>query len=206
MNVDNLCAVTKELLYDTANAYPDILLGDGGEVKIQATLFTLGFYIDREDYLKGVRIVDNVYIRHPEDACHVYKTTLYTGNIRNAVLGVEEGKIVYDRSQYHHLQPLYNEFEVLQSFDINKHVSKEDLEYILDVGWDFPIAKREPVVQKEEAKLKPKDPNDTPYWKDKGYTAMEWRQRKFFENHSTQADRDCMYVSEFDDLTAEGGL
>ena len=44
------------------------------------------------------------------------------------------------------------------------------------------------------------DTSSEPHWKMKGYKATEWRERKFFERHGTQQERDCMYISEFEEL------
>ena len=134
MNVGNLCSVTKELVYEVANMYPDYLISEEKGINIPATLFALGFYIDKGDYLKGVRVVEDVYVRTLQDPEHVYKTKLYTGVIRKAVRSVKGGKIIYKKDQYHFLKPYYEKNSVLQPNTLEKYVCPEDIKVIFKVG------------------------------------------------------------------------
>ena len=43
--------------------------------------------------------------------------------------------------------------------------------------------------------------DNTTFWKMSGYSAYEWKQRKFFERWDTQMESESMYISEFDDFT-----
>lgn len=132
----NVCSVTKELVLHTANLYKDILIQDG-VVNLHATLFALGFYIDKEDYLKGIRVVENVYVRCLDYPSKVYKTTVYNGNIRKAVSSVKNGRIFYDKENYHQLKPFYEKYEILQPFDVRPFVDEKALKDILKIGHWF---------------------------------------------------------------------
>lgn len=45
-----------------------------------------------------------------------------------------------------------------------------------------------------------KSKHEEKFWEMSGYSAMEWRERRFFEACHTQQERDAMYISEFDDF------
>lgn len=129
----NVCSVTKEFVEQTANLYKEYLIKDG-EINLYATLFALGFYIDRESYHKGVYKVEDVYVRCLDVPSKVYPTTVYNGNIRRAVKSVKNGYIKFDKHNYHCLKPIYDKYEVLQPFDVSPYVDENLLKDILEIG------------------------------------------------------------------------
>jgi hypothetical protein len=128
--VPNLASVTHELVLEVAATNPKLFIKEG-EINLSPILFFLGFYIDNNDYLKGIRIVKDIMVRDSKVPSKVYLTTVYTGKVRRVVTGVCEGRLVYDKEKFHPLKALYEKHEVLQP--VNLDVSKVMFD-IVDIG------------------------------------------------------------------------
>lgn len=125
-----LCTVTQEMVTAVAEQFPEKYIDDRGEIKLYSVLQDLGFYIDHADYLKGVRTSDDVIVRDTSMPSRVYRTKIYNGTVRNEVERMNGNKKIIDKFWHY----IYDKYEVLQPKDLQKYVSLDKMQSVLDIG------------------------------------------------------------------------
>ncbi len=140
------CVVTKELIQNVADNNPERFKTQSG-INISGVLDYLGFSVyhpkDSKEH-HSYSIIPNVYVRDYTRPDRVYKTTIYSGKIRNSYKLDQNGEVLidskgfplYDR-HYHELYDAYLSQEVLQPPRLSDYVSEDAFESILDIGSKF---------------------------------------------------------------------
>lgn len=128
------CAVTHHLVEDVANSNPNVFKERNGAVKLHSVLYYLGFDIRNSLIDKNVTYHPDALIRCSNDNKKCYRANVYKGWLRDEVSSVVDGKIKYNKGKKHILHDTYNQYEVLQSVDLAKHIGAEDYLDIDDFG------------------------------------------------------------------------
>jgi hypothetical protein len=202
----NLAAVTHEMVLETAKKAPELFMKKG-VVDIYTVLFFLGLRINQKDYQKGIRTSTGVYVRNHLLPHLLYKTTVYSGKVRNAVECVIDGKIYYNKDEMHELKPLYDKYKVLQPKNIYDYIAKEDMVDVLSIGSVLDYNKKflqelakGRAMTKTPPKAQPAPDDQEDFCEMVGYSAWEWEQRKKFEKTSSERDIYTAYVSDLDEF------
>lgn len=197
-HIPNLASVTKEMVAETAKSNPELFVKDG-EIDLYTVLYALGFYIDKNDYQKGIRTTEDVIVRNHLQPEFTYITTVYAGKCRRAVKFVRDGKIVYDKNKWHSNKELFEQREVLAPDNIYEYIPKHTMANVLEIGDINFYNKDKDKKTKKIVKSKSEVEKGETY-PGEGYTPEEWQSRKKFENMYTDKETYAAYESDLDTL------
>lgn len=116
------CAVTKELVIQVANLYPDTFIKEGN-IDIYDVLYFLGFDVKHSMRKKDINIRRDVVVRHPNRRYETYVTDVYEGTIRKEISRVSGGVVHYSNKP-HHLQTMYMQHGLLHAVGLDNIVKE----------------------------------------------------------------------------------
>lgn len=128
------CCVTHHLVDEVSLENPELLRNRSGTIRLYETLYYLGFKVNFGMLNKNISIHPDCLIRSSEDYTKCYRTKVYKGIVRKAVLNVKDGNIIYDKYNHHHLLDDYLAHEVLQASNLSKYIEKDELLNVEDFG------------------------------------------------------------------------